>query len=372
MMMALSLVACSGNNDAIPVDVGDANRGGDMVDAGADTADVPDLGPSCAPFAELGPEPVGVRTLQVAGATVEAFYPAEAGDAFDAYDLRDWMLPEDQDKIPDDIAPLYEFPAYRDASPASGSYPVVLFSHGFGGYRLQSSVLVATIASWGYVVLAPEHPERNLTAVLESGVPMTDDSPALLISVLDTVSSVTPAGLPTLDLERVAVAGHSAGGFAAMSIGGDARFDAVVGWATAGFEPVEPFDTPTIILSGGADRIANAAAGRQLYEERSPPRFYASIDNAGHLAFSDICLIGRDEGGVLAIAEDYGVRVPTILKTLGKDGCLPQDRPPEEAWPVINQLTIAGLQTHLRGADPVNLDAMQTCFGELIAAIVAD
>lgn len=342
-------------------------------DAGPDAAvDMPDIEPSCAPYSMLGPQAVGVRTLTIAGATVEAFYPAEAEDEFDRYDLRDWMPAEDQEKIPDDVAPLYEFPAYRDARATTGPYPVVLFSHGFGGYRLQSSVLNATMASWGYVVLAPEHPERNLTAVLESGVPMTDDSTATLLAVLDALEDEVPAGLPDLDLDLVAVSGHSAGGAAAMSVASDARFDLAIGWATASFEELAEFDTPTVIIAGSVDRVAAAARSKALYDTRVSPKLYASIENAGHLAFSDICLIGREEGGVLQIARDYDVSVPAILQTLAKDGCLPQDLPAEESWPMINELTIGGLQHHLRGEPPTDIEAVESCFGDLVAEIAAE
>ena len=51
------------------------------------------------------------------------------------------------------------------ADPDGGPYPLVLFSHGFAGYRLQSTFLTTHLASWGFVVAAVEHPYRNLTAV---------------------------------------------------------------------------------------------------------------------------------------------------------------------------------------------------------------
>jgi hypothetical protein len=55
--------------------------------------------------------------------------------------------------------------ASRDApgSP-SGPYPVVLFSHGFGGERLYYSNLLAGMASWGYVVVSADYLERGLAA----------------------------------------------------------------------------------------------------------------------------------------------------------------------------------------------------------------
>lgn len=375
LVFAAVLAASCSSPEPGPVeqsaDTGSADGG---ADADGNVADM-NLGPyPCAAHARLGPHPVGVRTTQIGSATVELFYPAaRAGTAYDAYDLRDWMPPEDQDKIPDGIAPLFEFPAYRDVAPAADAFPVVLFSHGFGGYRLQSSVLVSTIASWGYVVVAPEHPERDLTAVLNAnGVPMDDFSAATLIEVLDALEADPGIVAPSLDLAHVAVAGHSAGGFAAVRVGDDPRLSLVVGWAAAGFDDAPAFDTPSVLISGGVDRIASAVAGRQLYDTRTPPKMFSIIDNAGHLAFSDICLIGRKEGGVLAIAQENGVRVPAILQALGKDGCLPQDRPAEDTWPLIEEITITELEHRLRDGPALDIDATTACFGELVEALESE
>ena len=52
-----------------------------------------------------------------------------------------------------------------DRAGDGGPFPLVLFSHGFAGYRLQSTFLTTHLASWGFVVATVEHPYRNLTAV---------------------------------------------------------------------------------------------------------------------------------------------------------------------------------------------------------------
>ncbi len=47
---------------------------------------------------------------------------------------------------------------------ADGRFPVALFSHGFSGFNTQSSELTSHVASWGFVVAAPEHQSRDLTS----------------------------------------------------------------------------------------------------------------------------------------------------------------------------------------------------------------
>ncbi|HUH00879.1 MAG TPA: hypothetical protein VML75_02725, partial [Kofleriaceae bacterium] len=127
----------------LPIVLVAASCGGDGADA------VPDSGAEptgCAGYEETGPYRVGVTTLDLDGVPVEVWYPAEpgAGTTRAAYDMREWLPPEEAAKIPDSAAPLFEMDAYRDVAVAvrarDGRFPLVLFSHGMGGYRMQSSV----------------------------------------------------------------------------------------------------------------------------------------------------------------------------------------------------------------------------------------
>src|SRR5262249_56282777 len=70
--------------------------------------------------------------------------------------------------------------AVRDAGPRPGSYPLVMFSHGFGGHRRQSTFLCTHLASHGYVVAACDHTGNTLFDVARfamaarSGTPIPD------------------------------------------------------------------------------------------------------------------------------------------------------------------------------------------------------
>ena len=56
---------------------------------------------------------------------------------------------------------------FRDVpASADGPFPLVLFSHGFGSFRFDASALVHGIASWGFVVAAPAHIERDRDALV--------------------------------------------------------------------------------------------------------------------------------------------------------------------------------------------------------------
>ena len=154
--------------------------------------------------------------------------------------------------------------AYADAPVASGSerFPVLLFSHGWGGFRAQNTSQAEQLASYGYVVAAPDHtygaiatvfPDGrvalNNPAALPADMGLTDEeflAAAQLLGdqwagdlsfILDTLENLTPsaddpAGILAgrLDFERVGALGHSTGGGAAIQFcATDARCEAALG-----------------------------------------------------------------------------------------------------------------------------------------------
>ena len=103
---------------------------------------------------ERGSAPVGVKTLEVrddarAGRTlpVEVWYPADA--AHRGQDFEEAHL--DRFEVAPGLPEVAQH-AVRDARPAEGPFPLVVFSHGATSHRRSSSELVTHLASHGYVV----------------------------------------------------------------------------------------------------------------------------------------------------------------------------------------------------------------------------
>ncbi len=95
-----------------------------------------------------GSSPVGVRTFEWTDATrertlpVEVWYPATSAHAGQDLD------PEHRDSFQTlPIAPPAKQAAVRDAATADGVFPLVIFSHGFGGERRQTTHLCTHLAS---------------------------------------------------------------------------------------------------------------------------------------------------------------------------------------------------------------------------------
>ncbi len=392
----VAVCACDAHDDmsagedsdaASRVDAGDVNSAniadadaGDASDA--DTVPDPSIYADCAAYAVHGPDQVGVTTVEVDGNPVEIWYPAAPGATEghqpDTYDLRDWVPADQRDKIPADAPTTFQTGAFRDVDIATGPFPVVLFSHGFAGYRMQSTAYTVHLASWGMVVAAPEHPERGLTAVLNNDIDMSGSTDvATLRATLDWL--VQANGQTSnffgghLRTDKAGITGHSAGGRAALAASlADDRFVAVVGLAPAvgvGGQDPAGVNAPELLIAGSDDGIVRPRAVRDFYDTEPAPKAFVSIAGAGHLAFSDICLIGRQAGGILKIAQDSGIDVNPAIAQLARDGCRDDQLDPRAAWPVFEHFATAELRYALGlDARPIGLDDQAAqCFGDLIA-----
>ncbi|MEY4606860.1 MAG: hypothetical protein RLY45_1620 [Actinomycetota bacterium] len=329
-------------------------------------------------YADFGPNPVGVTTLQLAkGPLVEVWYPAVEGTSgTETYDVREFTPEVIRTLLTGDASATYSYPAGRDAAVADGAYPVVLFSHGFTGIRLQSSFLTAHLASWGMIVVSPDHPSRDLTNVL-GGTASGDRADAVddLLQSLDLITAANddPASrfAGHVDASNVVAVGHSAGGGTVLAAADDDRIDGYVslasGAALAGdgsstsVPPVLPAK-PSFFMAGSTDAVVPAATRtRPSWEAAPSPSLLWILEGVGHNGFDDFCTFGNGTG-IIGVAEASGLG-PVLdaqpqLRTLGEDGCIPPSVPVTTSFPVITHGVTAWIRA-LFGLDtePVGIGA---------------
>ena len=124
----------------------------------------------------------------------------------------------------------------------------------------------------------------------------------------------------------------------------------------AGPAPSAP-TKPGMVMLGTTDGIIPPAASVKVYNGMHSPKYLVKIARAGHLQFSDICLIGRSAGGITGIAKALKLPIPAELLKLGSDGCTSDHPRPETAFPAIDQLTVAFFRSALGiDAKPLGLD----------------
>ncbi len=188
------------------------------------------LRPDAPPYALHGPYWVGTREFVISEGrenplTVHAWYPALNPTGV-AEEITYKAVLKDP-TVADPNVDMFGH-ALLEAAPdaAAAPYPLVVFSHGFGTSAYAYAHLTEHYASYGFVVLAPEHQEVfdfAFTDFPRSSI----ERPRDIKQVLDYAETLTAAGGTMerlIDMEHVAVAGHSYGGYTALASAG-ARYD---------------------------------------------------------------------------------------------------------------------------------------------------
>lgn len=348
---------------------------------------VAELGPTS--FTGPGPFAAGVTTLSLkaSGPLVEVWYPATPasvkGHTQASYNVATWLPTALRTLIPAGFdGAIYRTDAYRGVPVASGRFPLVVFTHGYSGFRDQSTFLTTRLASWGFVVAAPDLPDNDLTAVLSGktsqGITADIAEQQQVITLMADDAQASGMFHGHIDVSRVAAIGHSLGGAISEALAAaDPRVTTFIGMAgatvgsfgqtTSGATSIVP-DKPGMLMVGTADQIASPTGIAKAFTAMKSPKRLVTLHNFGHLVFSDICEIGAGKGGLLAIAGEVHIAVPPSLKKLASDGCNAPDTPVSQGWPVIRQSVTAQLR-HVFGFDPslAGLTGLKAAFPETVS-----
>ncbi|MSX32540.1 MAG: hypothetical protein F2782_03465, partial [Actinobacteria bacterium] len=109
-------------------------------------------------YSKPGPYAVGVTTLSLPDRKIEVYYPAKTGSTKGkkrATYLQTDAIPADilagLPAVPAGTDLSVTIPAYRNVPVAASKFPIVLFSHGAGGWRGVYGYPLSGLASWGFV-----------------------------------------------------------------------------------------------------------------------------------------------------------------------------------------------------------------------------
>jgi len=244
--------------------------------------------------------------------------------------------------------------------------PLVLFSHGFAGTRLQSRFLCTHLASHGYVVAAPDHEgntflDLNLFKVTQSSIDRPHDLRVLLDKLVEEGHSPDSPLFGRIDAQRSAAVGHSFGGYTALATVG-AWLDLREKKARGNAKPSDPdymdFDDPRIVaavaltpvmtpyltpdsvrmvrkpvLIIGASRDAQTSPRlhqEPLFQALHGVRYLGIVEGATHFNFCD---------------QDFIDAAPLVIRTLHRPTI---DRKAADA--LILRQTTAFLEHYLRGS----------------------
>mgnify|MGYP001278117318 FL=1 len=259
------------------------------------------------PF-ERGPHPVGTRQFSWSDQSrnctmpVDIWYPAASahdGEDFDPEKMSSFELIPGLGKSAQN--------AVLNAKARSGTFPLVVFSHGYGGERRQSTFFCTHLASHGYVIAAMDH-VGNTTVDMLSGQSAGDaelinrfmesrpvDASFIIDQMLAGASDVA------LDEDRIGMSRHSFGGWTTLkTVEKDTRIKAIVPLAPAGGGEVNgenPMATslsfnwhrpiPCLYIVSDLDSILPIAGMQDLYQRNPEPALAVVLENADHFHFND-------------------------------------------------------------------------------------
>lgn len=263
-----------------------------------------------------GPHPVGVKTIELCDSArddrrfdIELWYPAV--NAVRGLDLDE----RSQDKF--ELAPGFEQSqaAVRDAAVRLGSFPLIVFSHGYSSHRRQSTFLCTHLASHGYVVAAPDHVGNTIHDVLNmmmKGVKVDDpqqlveatvaDRPADVSHIIDQLLGGHPEDVARIiDRNKVGMTGHSFGGWTTLATTPrDSRIAVAMPLAPAGWSKNQRGDTlrkaldfdwdrvvPTLFVVAERDSLLPLEGMNALFAETRAPKKLVVMLNADHMHFCD-------------------------------------------------------------------------------------
>jgi dienelactone hydrolase len=321
--------------------------------------------PVAVDFSGHGPHPVGVLERSLGDRRLVVFYPADPDQldgvrAVGSYSTRDLLPTELRGYVPVELTFDIELRALEDAPVnPEGPFPLVVYSHGEGGFSRVASRQFEHLASWGFVVASPEHSERDEAAVIAGTVDTTEGLDVRdLRSTIDAMRRENTRRdgtlLGSIDVDHVGAIGHGLGGRAVQQL---ASVNGSVGtWiaqAPAG-EPVTSDDpasaTPSLVLAGEADGVVPLEWVRARHEPLTPRRQLVVLRAAGHQSFTDLCAPIRERGGLAHFAETIPVGVEAL--EVREDGCTDDRLDPHTATRVLGHLNVA----HLRWAFGLDSD----------------
>jgi len=244
-----------------------------------------------------------------------------------------------------------------------GPYPFLVFSHGYGGSGLSAVFFTEALAARGWIVACPDHHDKHSAVRIRTGQEKDFDRLGLLqhakeitasgpgdrgkyLYRLDEMQLVLDGMLTSdtfgklIDKDRVAVGGHSFGGFTALGLSGtikdrhDPRIKAVLLFSTgAGSylfrdDELAAVRIPSMLFMGereedqqrGSETMSELSA--RIFRNVSSPKYFLEVKGASHFSFNN------------SLADNRRTRLLSGTK---------------EQFEVIRRYSIAFLEKHVAG-----------------------
>ncbi len=256
--------------------------------------------------------------------------------------------------------------SYVDAplSQSESSFPVLIFSHGYGGLIMQNTILMEELASNGFIVFSISHSyEAAVTSfpdgsvIYEASDEMYADIPNSLqiwandtVFLLNQLEIADNANIPSilhdgLDLTRIGAFGHSFGGTTSEEVAlTDVRIDVGISFDSPHGQKAETMNmTKPYMLLFGPD-FGNPELNDSVYNNSNATCYGLYVNGTRHHNFAD-----------------ENIWSP-MLRSFGLLGSIDGYR----MLQILNDYVLAFFNEHLKGIDSSLLDGPSTNYPEVL------
>ena len=237
--------------------------------------------------------------------------------------------------------------SYFKAKPIDQKFPLILFSHGLGGYKTQNSINIESLVSQGYIVVAPDHtydatitvyPDGS-TAEFKAGLP-NDISPdefwenripqlntrsediSFIIDKLQTMKKYNIYN--SIEFNKIGVFGHSFGGATSIvSSWNDTRISACLnldGWMVPIVDDIINTGIKIPFCYVGQEKWGDVTINYDkldnFYRNCSSDTYILKIKGTNHFDYADMphfSKVGRMIASGKNVDENFAIRLSNLI-----------------------------------------------------------
>jgi predicted dienelactone hydrolase len=217
-----------------------------------------------------------------------------------------------------------------EAAPSAegGPYPLLVFSHGYGGGGIGAVFFTEALAARGWIVACPDHHDKHSAVRIRTGQEKNFDRLGFLQEAKEIAASdpsdrgkylyrldemsFSLDGMMTSGVfgkliarDRIAVGGHSLGGYTALGLCGTIKerrdpcikavllFSAGAGGYLYSEDELKEVRIPSMLFMGEREEDLRRGSGTmaklsaKIYRNVSPPKYFLEIKGASHFSFNN-------------------------------------------------------------------------------------